>query len=168
MRIGGRAYGPLLFMAGMITVTPVSAVPGVPGLLAFTVVLIVSQMLVGCEQVWLPRWLLRLQVRSASLEKGARGARRPAQALDQMLRPRIIALTEGVGRRGVALACSTLALLAPPLELTPVSNALLGGHRRLWLGPDGAGWLGRAARPCGGRRFPEPGRLGAAALSRRP
>ena len=125
--IGGRAYGPLLFIAGVITVTPVSAVPGVPSLLGFTVVLIAGQMLVGCKQVWLPRWLLRLRVRSASLEKGARSARRPAQALDQMLRPRITAMTEGLGRRGVALACITVGLLTPPLELIPFSTALSGG-----------------------------------------
>ncbi|MBU2136360.1 MAG: exopolysaccharide biosynthesis protein [Alphaproteobacteria bacterium] len=125
--IGGRAYGPLLFMAGLITVTPVSAVPGVPSLLAFTVVLIAGQMLVGCKQVWLPRWLLGLKVRGASLEKGARSARRPAQALDQMLRPRITAMTGSVGRRGVALACITVGLLTPPLELIPFSTAISGG-----------------------------------------
>lgn len=68
--IGGRAHGPLLFAAGLITLTPVSAVPGVPSLLAFAVVLIAGQMLVGCKQVWLPRWLLRLKVRGDRLEKG--------------------------------------------------------------------------------------------------
>jgi len=124
--IGGRAYGPLLFTAGLITVTPVSAVPGVTSLLAFTVILIAGQMLVGCKQVWLPRWLLRVQVKGASLESGARRARRPAQALDQMLRPRITAMTEGVGRRGVALACIIVGLLTPPLELIPFSTAISG------------------------------------------
>ncbi len=93
--IGGRAYGPLLFMA--------------------------------CKQVWLPRWLLGLKVPGASLEKGARSARRPAQTLDRMLRPRITGMTEGVGRRGVALACITVGLLTPPLELIPFSTALSGG-----------------------------------------
>lgn len=122
--IGGRAYGPLLFMAGLITMTPVSAVPGVPTLLAFTVVLIAGQMLVGCETVWLPRWLLRLKVKGASLEKGARGARRPAQVLDRLVRPRIPSMTEGLGRKGVALVCIVVGVLTPPLELIPFSTAI--------------------------------------------
>lgn len=122
--IGGRAYGPLLFMAGLITMTPISAVPGAPTLLAFTVVLIAGQMLVGCETVWLPRWLLRLKVKGASLEKGARSARRPAQFLDRLLRPRIPGMTEGLGRKGVALVCILVGILTPPLELIPFSTAI--------------------------------------------
>ncbi len=124
--IGSRAYGPLLFMAGLITVTPVSAVPGAPTLLAFIVVLIAGQMLVGCETVWLPRWVLRLKVKGAALERGAQGARRPAQFLDRLVRPRITRLTEGAGRRGVALICILVGLLTPPLELIPFSTAIPG------------------------------------------
>ena len=108
----------------MMLLTPVSAVPGVPTLLAFTVVLIAGQMLVGSETVWLPRWLLRLKVKGASLEKGARGARRPAQVLDRLVRPRIPGMTEGLGRKGVALVCIVVGVLTPPLELIPFSTAI--------------------------------------------
>ncbi|MDO8901091.1 MAG: exopolysaccharide biosynthesis protein [Phenylobacterium sp.] len=122
--IGGRAYGPLLFMAGLITMTPVSAVPGVPSILALTVVLIAGQMLVGSDQVWLPRWLLRLKVKGESLEKGARRARKPAQLLDRLVRPRLLAMTQGPGRKGVAVICVLVGLMTPPLELIPFSTAI--------------------------------------------
>ncbi|MDP2215462.1 exopolysaccharide biosynthesis protein [Phenylobacterium sp.] len=122
--IGGRAYGPLLFMAGLITMTPVSAVPGVPSILALTVVLIAGQMLAGSDQVWLPRWLLRLKVKGASLEKGAQRARKPAQFLDRLVRPRLLAMTQGPGRKGVAVICVLVGLMTPPLELIPFSTAI--------------------------------------------
>ncbi|MDP1875544.1 exopolysaccharide biosynthesis protein [Phenylobacterium sp.] len=122
--IGGRAYGPLLFTAGLITMTPVSAVPGVPSVLALTVVLIAGQMLVGSDQVWLPRWLLRLKVEGSSLEKGARRARKPAQFLDRWVRPRLLLMTQGPGRKGVAVICILIGLITPPLELIPFSTAI--------------------------------------------
>ena len=122
--IGGRAYGPLLFMAGAITMTPVSAVPGVPSILALTVILIAGQMLVGSDQVWLPRWMLRLKVKAASLEKGAQRVRRPAQLVDRLIRPRLLIMTQGAGRKGVAVICILVGLLTPPLELIPFSTAI--------------------------------------------
>ena len=124
--IGGRAFGPLLLVAGLITVTPVSAVPGVPTLLGVCVVLIAGQMALGRDQVWLPRWALKLSVKAEKLKKAGRGLVKPARFLDRLVKPRLAFVTEGVGRRAAALACILVGLVTPLLELVPFSTALSG------------------------------------------
>ncbi|MFN3514786.1 MAG: exopolysaccharide biosynthesis protein [Phenylobacterium sp.] len=121
--VGVRAFGPLLFVAGLLTMTPVSGIPGVPSVLGLTVVLIAGQMLIGRDRIWLPGKLLRLKVGASKVEKSANFARKPARFLDRLVRPRLTVLTEGVPRRMVALACVCVGAVTPPLELIPFSTA---------------------------------------------
>lgn len=124
--VGGRAFGPLLLMAGVITVTPLSAVPGVPTLLGLCVILIAGQMVLGLKQIWLPRWMLNMRVRAQQLEAVGRGLVKPARFLDRFVRPRLAFVTQGIGRRLVAIACIAVGLVTPLLELVPFSTAVSG------------------------------------------
>jgi hypothetical protein len=121
--VGVRAFGPLLFVAGLLTMTPISGIPGVPSVLGLMVVLIAGQMLVGRDRIWLPGKLLRLKVGASKVERSARFALKPARFLDRLVKPRMTALTEGVPRRMVALACVCVGAVTPPLELIPFSTA---------------------------------------------
>src|SRR5688500_9271169 len=52
--IGERSFGPLLLLAGLLGMTPVSAIPGAPTTLAVITVLITVQLLFGRRTLWLP------------------------------------------------------------------------------------------------------------------
>lgn len=121
-RLGERSFGPLLLLAGLITLAPVIGdIPGVPTLLAGIVVLVAGQLLVGRDRLWLPRWLLERSLARASVERSVRWLRRPARGIDRMLRPRLTLLASGPGGRAIAVACIVIAVAMPPMELVPFS-----------------------------------------------
>lgn len=117
--IGARSFGPLLTVAGLLSLTPVGLVPGAPTALAVVIILIAGQLLIGVKAFWLPGPLLRASVKSDQLRKAVRVARKPAHWIDRVLRPRLEVLAGAVGRRIVALVCVLVALAIPPLELVP-------------------------------------------------
>lgn len=117
--VGHRSFGPLLLLAGLLGMTPVSAVPGVPSMIALITLLVASQLLIGRGSFWLPGFLLRRTVKADRLQKTVRVAAKPARVVDRMVRPRLQALTGPVADRIVALVCVILALAVPPLEFLP-------------------------------------------------
>lgn len=117
--IGERSFGPLLLVAGLLGMTPVSAIPGAPTALALVTLLIAAQLLFGRRTLWLPRRLLNLSVPSSKLKSTVKIARRPARVVDRVVKPRLAFLTGGVADRIVAAACVLVALAVPPLELLP-------------------------------------------------
>jgi hypothetical protein len=117
--VGHRSFGPLLLLAGLLGMTPVSAVPGAPSLIALITLLVASQLLIGRDSFWLPKILLRRSVNADSLHKTVRIAEKPARVVDRMVRPRLEVFTGPVADRLVALVCVILALAVPPLEFLP-------------------------------------------------
>lgn len=54
----GASFGSLLLVAGLVTLVPIIGdIPGVPTTMGVFVVLGSSQLLIGRESMWLPRWL---------------------------------------------------------------------------------------------------------------
>ncbi|MFC3079080.1 exopolysaccharide biosynthesis protein [Phenylobacterium terrae] len=117
--VGHRSFGPLLLLAGLLGMTPVSAVPGVPSMIALITLLVASQLLIGRDTFWLPRFLLKRTVKADKLQKTVHVAARPARVVDRMVKPRLQVLTGPVADRIVALVCVILALAVPPLEFLP-------------------------------------------------
>lgn len=117
--VGKRSFGPALLLCGLLGMTPVSAIPTAPSLIALITILIAGQLVFGRETIWLPRWLLRLSVKPQSVRKSVKLAQRPARFADRIARPRLQALTKPVADRLAALVCVLIALAVPPLELLP-------------------------------------------------
>jgi len=120
--VGNRAFGPLLVIAGLITVMPlVGDIPGVPTLMALLVALSAGQLLLRRTHLWLPKWLLR---RSLSQHRFLQALRRMyplARWTDRLLKPRLIGLTRHVGLQCVALTCLAIAFSMPLMEFVPFS-----------------------------------------------
>lgn len=120
--LGRRSFGPILLLAGLITLAPLLGdIPGVPTLMAVLVGLAARQLLCGRRVFWLPRWLLTRHAERATVQKGIAWLRRPARWLDALTRPRLTVLTRGMGVYFVAAICLLIALAMPPLELVPFS-----------------------------------------------
>ena len=119
--VGRRSFGPLLLLAGLVTLSPVGDIPGVPTLMAIVVGSIAAQMLSGRETFWLPRWLLERSTSSSRVNKAVEWSQRPAHFVDGLLRPRLTALTNGAGAYLIAATCLLIAVAMPPMELVPFS-----------------------------------------------
>ena len=69
--VGRRSFGPLLLVAGLITLTPIIGdIPGMPTLMAALVLLVSVQLLAGSEAFWLPKWLLKRSISRPKFDKG--------------------------------------------------------------------------------------------------
>lgn len=118
--VGRRSFGPLLLLAGLITLAPVIGdIPGVPTLMAVLVVLVAIQLLLGRDHFWLPAWLLDRSLARDKLDRAVAWMRKPARAIDRVLHPRLRFLTQGLGALGIAVMCILIALAMPPMEIIP-------------------------------------------------
>ncbi|MFQ3787096.1 exopolysaccharide biosynthesis protein [Halomonas sp. A29] len=125
--IGRRAFGPLLLLAGLVTLMPVvSGIPGVPTLMALFTLLVCGQLLVGRRTFWLPGWLRNRTLPSDKVHKGLKWMYKPAKWIDRLLYSRITFMTGKQGIRLTALACFVLALAMPPMELVPMAVNIAG------------------------------------------
>lgn len=124
--IGRRSFAPLLLLAGLIALSPLSGVPGMPTTVAVLVLVVAGQFLVGRDHFWLPEWLLRREVPYDKFCKGLAFLQRPARFIDRFLRPRLVFLTHTVGIYAIAVVCVIIAATMPPLELMPFAASVAG------------------------------------------
>ncbi|WP_447927938.1 MULTISPECIES: exopolysaccharide biosynthesis protein [unclassified Vreelandella] len=118
--VGRRSFGPLLLVAGIITLAPVVGdIPGVPTLMAVLVLLTSSQLLLGRKAFWLPGILLNRSVSRKGFDKSLGLMRKPAKWVDGLLGVRLAWMSGYIGMRATALACSLVALAMPPMEFIP-------------------------------------------------
>ena len=124
--VGRRAFGPVLLVLGLIIVSPLSGVPGLPTSIAVMTLLIAVQLLFGRNNFWLPRWLVRRSMPRPRLEKAVGLLRSPARFIDRCVRRRWSALTQSTGLYVTAAVCVVISLLMPPLELLPFASSIAG------------------------------------------
>lgn len=124
--LGTRSFGPVLLLIGVILVSPLSGLPGMPTTMGVGLALISLQLLLGREAFWLPRWLLNRYVPSDRLQRALQWLDRPARFIDWWLRPRLPMLASNSGAMFIAVICLLLALAMPMMELVPFSATAAG------------------------------------------
>jgi hypothetical protein len=126
--IGRRSFGPLLLLAGLVTLAPVIGdIPGMPTLVGLFVALTVGQLLFGREHFWLPGWLLNRSLQRERVEKAVRVLRRPARFIDRLLRPRLQIFASQPATYAIAVMSLCVAGAMPFLEVVPFSANIAGG-----------------------------------------
>ncbi len=124
--VGTRSFGPVLLLIGVILVSPLSGLPGMPTTMGVLLFLISIQLLFGRHSFWMPAWLLSRSVPSDKLQRALRWLERPARFIDWWLRPRLSYLASSGGAVGVAALCTLLALVMPLMEVVPFSATAAG------------------------------------------
>lgn len=119
--IGRRSFGPLLLLAGIIMMSPISGIPGIPTIMGLVLVLIAGQLLFRRKHFWLPRWMLRRSASRGKIFKAIRQLRPVAHFVDHLLRPRLPFFIEGAATYVVAVICILVAVLLPLMEIVPFS-----------------------------------------------
>src|SRR5690606_865281 len=93
--IGRRSFGPILLLIGVILVSPLSGIPGLPSTMGVAVLLLSLQMLLRRKYIWLPDWILRRSISQSKMAKATSWMRRPARFIDRLLRERLSFLVDG-------------------------------------------------------------------------
>jgi len=110
-----RSFGALLLVPGLLVLSPLSGIPGLPSVFAVMVSLIAVQLLFGRERFWLPRWLLKRSASRSKYDKAIGFLQHISGYIDRLLR-----------RRLTSVLCLAIAATMPPLELIPFGNSIAG------------------------------------------
>lgn len=120
--VGHRSFGPLLLLAGVITLAPIIGdIPGMPTIMALIVILTAGQLLFRRKYFWMPEWLLKRSVSRDKLTKGLGWMRKPARYIDRWIQPRLTIFVKGAGTYLIAVVCLIIALAMPVMEVVPFS-----------------------------------------------
>ena len=124
--VGSKAFGPLLVLVGIILVSPLSGIPGIPTTMGVVVLLFAVQLLLRRNCFWLPQSLLKRSFSRRKLDKSLAWLNRPAAFIDRWLQPRLVILTRGIGVFPIPITCIVIALSMPLMELVPFSATSAG------------------------------------------
>lgn len=120
--VGKRSFGPVILVAGLITIAPlIGDIPGMPTLLGLIVLLTLGQLLFRQQHIWLPNWITARNIQRDKLTKGLDWLQKPARILDKLTRPRLVFLVEGPGLYVMVALCMAVALAMPAMEVIPFS-----------------------------------------------
>lgn len=121
--LGTRAYGPLLFAPAIIALAPTGAIPGMSMITGSLILAIALQMLIGRDQIWMPRRILDVSIARKRLEDAIDWIRPYAGRVDEIVHPRQIWLAKFPITRLIAIICAALAISMFPLAFVPFGAA---------------------------------------------
>ena len=120
--VGERSFGPLVLIAGVITLAPlIGDIPGVPTLLGLMVLLTLGQLVFQRHSIWIPSKLARRNIEREKLARGLDWMARPARFMDRWTKQRLLWLVRGPGQYLIAIICMAVAAAMPLMEVIPFS-----------------------------------------------
>lgn len=124
--VGSRSFGPVLMTIGILLLSPISGIPGIPTLSGLLILFIAVQMLVLQEGFWLPAWVMDRHLPSDKLLKGIRFLEPAATFIDARLQPRLTMVVRGPGSYLLGGLCVAIACAMPVMEIIPFSATAAG------------------------------------------
>jgi hypothetical protein len=123
-KLGHRSFASLMLILGLISTSPASAIPGITATVAVTVFILVVQMVLGRECLWLPDFIARRKMSTTKLCKGIGWVRRPVQFVERFLRPRMTYLLHRPWLFLPLFLILALTIAMPLLEAIPTSGSI--------------------------------------------
>lgn len=134
---GSRAFGPLLFIIGVLMITPLGAIPGAPLFATALVFLLMAQSVFRSGAPWIPSRMRNAELGAEKL-RSALGKLEPwFKRVDAITRPRMTSLLTPVMETLLAVCCMLIALTMIPLGFVPFAVTLPA----LALAVIGLGWM---------------------------
>ena len=113
-----------MLIFSLISTSPASAIPGITATVAAIVFILVVQMIIGRECVWLPGFITRRHMSTAKLCKGIGWLRRPVEFVERFARPRFGFLLHRPWLYLPLILIMGLTLFMPFMEVVPTSGSL--------------------------------------------
>lgn len=123
-RLGHRSFAALMLIFSLISTSPASGIPGITATVAAIVFILVIQMILGRDCVWLPRFITSRHMSTAKLCKGIGWLRKPVQWVEGFLQPRLTFLLHRPWLYLPLFLILALTLFMPFLELIPTSGSI--------------------------------------------
>lgn len=124
--VGRSSFGALLLLGGLVTLSPLDIIPGIPTLIALAVLIVCVQLLAGRRRFWLPAWLLKRTINRQRFQRAVVWLRKPARFGDRLVRPRLTTLASDAAVKVIAVGSMVVALAMPVMEVVPFSANLAG------------------------------------------
>ena len=123
-QLGRKSFASLMLIFSLISTSPASAIPGITATVAAVIFLLVVQMIVGRECVWLPQFVNRRRLSGAKLCKGIRWLRKPVVFVERFLKARLTFLLHRPWLFVPLVLILLLTLLMPFMEVIPTSGSI--------------------------------------------
>jgi hypothetical protein len=123
-KLGRKSFASLMLVFSLISTSPASAIPGITATVAVIVLLLVAQMIVQRDCVWLPGFITRRHMSTAKLCKGIGWLRKPVHFVERFLRPRLTFLLHRPWIFLPLILVLALTLFMPFMEVIPTSGSI--------------------------------------------
>ena len=124
--VGRSSFGALLLLGGLITLSPLDIIPGIPTIIAVAVFVVCVQLLAGRRHFWLPGWVLRRWITRQRFRQALSWLKKPARFGDRIVRPRLTYLAGDAAIKVIAVASIVVSMAMPIMEVVPFSANLAG------------------------------------------
>lgn len=136
---GNRAFGPILVLVGLFTMTPLGAIPGVPVAFGIIVIMFAGQLLLRRETPWMPKVLGKVKISKSKVDKARRFIHPVLAVIDSLVNTRLTWAATGAASVIAAIIAIILALTMFPLGAVPFGVVIPG----LIIGLFGLGIMAR-------------------------
>lgn len=123
-KLGQKSFASLMLIFALIAVSPASAIPGLTTTVAVIVFILMGQMILGRDSVWLPDVILRRELSTQKLCKGIGWLRRPVRFVERFLKERLTWLLHRPWLYLPQLLILALTLFMPFMEIIPTSGSI--------------------------------------------
>lgn len=124
--VGRRAYGPILLIVGLLSVSPLTIIPGSTWAFALITLLVAGQLTFGMKHPWLPKKALDVGLPEQPVMDGLDKVRPWTRRIDKVIRPRWTFFAQAPWISVFALVCVAAALITFPLGFIPFAPILPG------------------------------------------
>lgn len=122
--LGRASFASLLLVFSLISTSPASAIPGVTAIVAVISFILIVQMILGRDSVWLPEMITRRKLETKKLRQGIKWLRPKVQKVERVLKPRLTFLFHRPWLWLPMLLVLGLTLFMPFMEIVPTSGSI--------------------------------------------
>lgn len=122
--LGNRSFASLMLVFSLISTSPASAIPGITATIGLIIAILVIQMIVGRDSVWLPDFIMRRRMSTAKLCKGIGWLRKPVRFVERFLKARLGFILHRPWLWLPLTLILGLALFMPFMEIIPTSGSI--------------------------------------------
>lgn len=130
---GRKAYGPIIFLVGLISLSPIGSIPGASVFFGAVLMLLMIQFLVVDRAPWLPKRMRDLAVDADRAKKSIDRIRPYAERFGKYLKPRMERFVESPWNYVAAVLVLGMSLTFFPLAVVPwgvappsIATAIIG------------------------------------------
>lgn len=123
-KLGHRSFASLMLVFSLISTSPASAIPGITATVAAIVFILVVQMIIGRDCVWLPGFITHRRLSTAKLCKGIGWLRKPVHFVEKFMKVRLTFLFHRPWLWLPLIGILALTLFMPVMEIIPTSGSI--------------------------------------------